>query len=453
MNLESEILQVHLEDIIPNRFQPRLAFDEQGLKELAASIKEHGIIQPLVLRKLGDKFEIIAGERRYKAATMAGLTTVPAVISDIDDNTSAEVALVENVQRKDLTPIEEARSYKNLLDKGYLTQDELAKRMGLSQSSIANKLRLLNLDDKVQQALLEEKISERHARALLTLPDKNLQQEWLDRVIRERMTVRQLDAELKKINGGYVADEIEEIPVVDSTINLDEIRNKATDIKPQEERPSAASMMLPENIMTEYSDSLPGESSTPSNQPINDQPVIQFNPLNSEDLQPTKPLNNKFFDFSLDYEQLPTQAETTEMAPPPVEIFDSPLPNPTQQFSEANNIVPGTFQEQIEPITIPEESNNLPEVSQDNRFFTPATADIPEQVQAPTPEIIDPVASISNLDETNIQKTIQDQQLNFGEAISEIRDLVTNMSNRGIVATIEEADLEGSYRITINIDK
>ena len=160
MNLENTVLQVHVEDIIPNRFQPRLNFDEQGLQELSDSIKEHGIIQPLVLRKLGNKYEIIAGERRYKAAQMAGLTTVPAVIANIDDNKSAEVALVENVQRRDLTAIEEARSYKSLLDKGYLTQDQLAKRMGLSQPSVANKLRLLNLDEEVQEALLAEKISE-----------------------------------------------------------------------------------------------------------------------------------------------------------------------------------------------------------------------------------------------------------------------------------------------------
>ena len=188
MNLESQVLQVHIEDIIPNRFQPRLSFDEQGLKELSDSIKEHGIIQPLVLRKLGDKFEIIAGERRYKAAQMAGLQTVPAVIANIDDNKSAEVALVENVQRRDLTAIEEARSYKSLLDKGYLTQDQLAKRMGLSQPAIANKLRLLNLDEEVQQALLEERISERHARALLALSNPEDQKKYALRLRSERRT-------------------------------------------------------------------------------------------------------------------------------------------------------------------------------------------------------------------------------------------------------------------------
>ena len=182
MNLDSNVLQVPIEDIIPNRFQPRLSFDDKALQELSNSIKQHGIIQPLVLRKLGDKYEIIAGERRYKAATMAGLTSVPAVIAEIDDNTSAEVALVENVQRKDLTPIEEAKSYKNILDKGYMTQEELAKKMGLSQSAVANKLRLLNLAEEVQEALLNEKISERHARALLMVESQNEQVKWLKRI-------------------------------------------------------------------------------------------------------------------------------------------------------------------------------------------------------------------------------------------------------------------------------
>ena len=166
-NITNAIIEVSVEDIIPNRFQPRLAFDEKALKDLAESIKIHGIIQPLVLRRLNDKFEIIAGERRYKAACMAGLTKVPAIIKEIDDNKSAEIAVVENLQRKNLTAIEEAQSYKKILDKGYITQEELAARMGVSQPTIANKLRLLNLSQEVQDALLGNKISERHARSLL----------------------------------------------------------------------------------------------------------------------------------------------------------------------------------------------------------------------------------------------------------------------------------------------
>lgn len=205
----SEIIQVPIEDIIPNRFQPRLNFDDKSLEELANSIKQHGIIQPLILRKLGEKYEIVAGERRYKAAIMAGLVSVPAVITELDDNASAEVAIVENVQRKDLTAIEEAKSYKALLDKGYMTQEDLAKKMGLSQSNISNKLRLLTLDESVQEAVIQEKISERHARSLLKLKTHEEQRQMLDRVINERLTVRQLEEELKKIVG--TENEVENI--------------------------------------------------------------------------------------------------------------------------------------------------------------------------------------------------------------------------------------------------
>ena len=200
MNFDSSVLQVAIEDIIPNRFQPRFAFDSASLSELANSIKQHGIIQPLVLRRIGDKYEIIAGERRYKAAILAGLSSVPAVIAQIDDRKSAEVAVAENVQRNGLTAIEEARSYKALLDEGYMSQEQLARKMGLSQSAISNKLRLLNLAPEVQDAVLENKISERHARALLVVKEPESQLKWLQKIIDERLTVRALDAELKNLN-------------------------------------------------------------------------------------------------------------------------------------------------------------------------------------------------------------------------------------------------------------
>ena len=207
---ERETIEVSLDDIIPNRFQPRLSFDEQGLNELAESIRQHGIIQPLVLRKIGDKYEIIAGERRYKASYIAGLTKVPAVIIDLNDNESAEVAIVENIQRKDLSPIEEAKSYKKLLDRGYLTQDQLASRMGKNQSTVSNKLRLLNLDEKVQDALLNNKISERHARSLLKLDNKEEQKEVLDEIIEKRLNVRDTEDLInRKLNG---EEEIIRIP-------------------------------------------------------------------------------------------------------------------------------------------------------------------------------------------------------------------------------------------------
>lgn len=235
---EREIIEVSLDDIIPNRFQPRLSFDEQGLNELAESIRQHGIIQPLVLRKIGDKYEIIAGERRYKASYIAGLTKVPAVIIDLNDNESAEVAIVENIQRKDLSPIEEAKSYKKLLDRGYLTQDQLASRMGKNQSTVSNKLRLLNLDEKVQDALLNNKISERHARSLLKLDNKEDQKEVLDKIIEKRLNVRDTEDLInRKLNG---EEEFINIPNlsntgIEETFDFNNIPNISNDYKNEEE--------------------------------------------------------------------------------------------------------------------------------------------------------------------------------------------------------------------------
>lgn len=201
MKMNKEVVMVRLSDIIPNRFQPRLTFDEEALNELANSIKEHGIIQPLILRDLGSKYEIIAGERRYKAATIAGLSEVPAIVGTMDDQTSAELALIENIQRKDLSAIEEAKSYKKILEMGNFTQEELAKRMGKSQSTIANKMRLLSLTNEVQVALMNNLISERHARCLLQVKDEELQKQVLNKIITERINVRDTDEYIKNLLG------------------------------------------------------------------------------------------------------------------------------------------------------------------------------------------------------------------------------------------------------------
>ena len=198
MDNNSEVVYLYLDDIIPNRFQPREVFDEQALKELAVSIKEHGVIQPIIVRKVDNKYEIIAGERRYKASTMAGLTKIPAIVKNLDDKESSKVALIENLQRRDLTPIEEARTYQKILElEDEMTQEELAATMGKTQSSVSNKLRLLALPDEVQDALLNEKISERHARSLLNIENANDQVKMLNRIIEEKLTVRELDKIIK----------------------------------------------------------------------------------------------------------------------------------------------------------------------------------------------------------------------------------------------------------------
>lgn len=229
MNETNRVLNVNINDIIPNRFQPRLNFDDTAMQELAKSIKEHGIIQPLVVRPVGEKYEIIAGERRYKAAQMVALTNVPVIVADLDDTKSAEVALIENIQRKDLSAIEEAKSYQKILEMGNLTQEQLAVRVGKSQSLIANKIRLLNLVNEVQNALLHHEISERHARSLIGLTAEE-QTSMLKKIIDERLTVHQTDQEVKKLKPSNNVETLELFSSVETLDTEPEPQDKPTDM-------------------------------------------------------------------------------------------------------------------------------------------------------------------------------------------------------------------------------
>ncbi len=230
--MDKEVVELYLDDIIPNRFQPREVFNEEALQELATSIKEHGVINPIIVRKIGDKYEIIAGERRYKATVMAGLTKIPAIIRNLDDKEASKVALLENLQRKDLTAIEEARTYQKILELDSMTQEELGRTMGKSQAAIANKMRLLSLPDEVQEALLQDRISERHARSLLNLDTSEEQVKMLNKIIENRMTVRELDNEIRMIKGDFSTPDmmsdtgttvVEELhPKVDASISTPE---------------------------------------------------------------------------------------------------------------------------------------------------------------------------------------------------------------------------------------
>lgn len=442
MNIEKNIQEIPIEDIIPNRFQPRLTFNEDGLNELSESIKQHGIIQPLVVRKLGDKFEIIAGERRYKAATQAGLTKVPVIISNIDDNKSAEVALVENIQRRNLTAIEEAKSYKNLLDRGYLTQEQLASKMGVSQSAIANKLRLLNLDPEVQDALLNEKISERHARALLSLDNKEDQKKWLQRILNERMTVRQLDMELKKLKENKSNDEEDAgIPLVNINPNIDDILNNAEDINKVRALHDVAKMLIPEE-----------------KEIVNNEPVVNVEPE-----VPKMP--NKFFNF-LEDEQANMDIGDPE------EIFNSFVP--AEETENINNIEEPVLNnveiledldsvdslpvhivnsEETESKTSDEEINpfkmffNNEELTSINSLNNKEVEEIKEE------PLIDPMDSVIKLEPDYEEKIEAQEGTDLKSAISIVRDTVENLNKKGFVVDIEEADLEDIYHITIKINK
>ena len=205
LDMNNEIVKIDIEKVIPNIYQPRKYFSEEAIEELAQSIIQFGIIQPLTVRKMGEVFELVAGERRLRAAKLANLETVPCNIIDITDSESAQIALLENLQREDLNYIEEAEAYYNLINDHNFTQDELAKRMGKKQSTIANKLRLLKLSADVRQLCLENKLTERHARALLTVPSEDLQLKIVKSVVKDELNVKKteelINKELLKLAG------------------------------------------------------------------------------------------------------------------------------------------------------------------------------------------------------------------------------------------------------------
>ena len=190
---KEEIVEVNLNELRSNPYQPRKVFDEDKLNELASSIKEHGVFQPIIVKKSIKGYEIIAGERRVKASQIAGLETIPAIIRDFTDSEMMEIALLENLQRENLNSIEEATAYKKLLDSLNVTQEELAKRLGKSRSHITNMLGLLGLPDEVKSLISEDKISMSHARVLSKIDDKEKIDEFVDLILNENLNVRQIE--------------------------------------------------------------------------------------------------------------------------------------------------------------------------------------------------------------------------------------------------------------------
>lgn len=190
-------IDIPIEKVKPNRYQPRTIFEEESLFELSQSIRENGLIQPIVVREMEDNYEIIAGERRFRAMLMAGYTNVPAIINNINDDQSATVALIENIQRENLSPLEEAKAYRDILRIQGITQKQLASQLGKSQSAIANKIRLLELPEKVLVELGNRTITERHARALLGL-DPQRQEEVLEDILNKKLNVAETEKLINK---------------------------------------------------------------------------------------------------------------------------------------------------------------------------------------------------------------------------------------------------------------
>lgn len=195
-----EIQKLPINLIVPNRFQPRSIFDDEKIEELALTLDTHGIIQPIVVREIQDgRFEIIAGERRYRAASKLGWDTIPAIINNLSDTETASVALIENLQREELSPIEEAVAYSKLIKLHQLTQEGLANRLGIGQSTVANKLRLLKLPEPVQEAIMRKQITERHARSLIPLKDADKQAKLLEEIIDKGLNVKQTEERVNKL--------------------------------------------------------------------------------------------------------------------------------------------------------------------------------------------------------------------------------------------------------------
>lgn len=404
-NKEKEkIYYIPIEDIIPNRFQPRLAFDEKELNELANSIIKYGVIQPIVLRNIGDKYEIIAGERRYKASCLAGLKKVPAIINNTDDNTSAEIALLENLQRKNLSVIEEAQSYKKLMDRGF-TQEEIASKLGVSQSSIANKMRLLNLPKDVQNALLYNKISERHARSLLSLPDADMQRNLLNKIISEKLTVKQTEEEISAI------------------LN----RNKE-----QEPLPEDIQRFLKIEPKTESKEALLGDKQVEEYLDIKVPEVVKIEP-----------------------EAKATMTEYTD---------NTEIINPFQQTNGSNvNVMPTSFDKEaysyaidnskdlslvVEESSVPNTSTSVvnPTNNIQNNSVNNVSVNTPNTIQyEEEPEEVEKIDKDSLLEE--------DGSVNLPNVINKVRDFINSLNEVSDLITTSELDLIDTYQIIIEIDK
>lgn len=345
-----KLVEIDLKDVLPNRFQPRINFDESKIIELSESIRKYGVIQPIIVRKNNEKYEIIAGERRYKASKLANKTTIPAIVISLTDKESIEIALLENIQRENLTPIEEAVSYKRIIDMGYITQNQLADKLGKSQSFIANKIRLLKLPDEVQEALMQKKISERHARSLLKLKNDDNQINMLKRIIEERLTVRKTDEEINKLKKPESKSEIEILEFNDEVINSNKELNKL-------EKKGEKNMNNNEN--------------NPSPFPTLNQINNNVEPQNNEEPFVGYDNNNQTNPGFVDVNQIMNNAQ--DIAAPKENDNRQFMPDP-QLIEQNNNIIEQQKTDELKNPTLEEASNENPPIS-NGQFFGSVSTD------------------------------------------------------------------------------
>ncbi|MDO5002641.1 MAG: ParB/RepB/Spo0J family partition protein [bacterium] len=456
MQSNEEVVYLYLDDIIPNRFQPREVFDERPLKELAVSIKEHGVIQPIIVRKVNDKYEIIAGERRYKASALAGLTKIPAIIRDLDDKETSKVALLENLQRKNLNPIEEAKTYQKILELDQMTQEELAKTMGKSQSAVANKLRLLSLPEEVQDALLKENISERHARTLLNLKTPQEQKDMLKKIMDERLTVRQVENLIK----GDSKEEEKEV------LNLNENKSntEVLDLPKSEDVPTESNYIPINPIMPNF-DGENNDLNTPilTNIPSNTQE------LNQEEDESGQP---RFINFG----EISKEDDTDSLD----EANDNTSIDIDKLKEEANDINSNLSSENegldsLLKIGDPIDTDNSDDKdTSEFKFFSPAREAIKESEKTVSNDKTEDYFKAPDLVSVNLPDSVQTNNVNgislsnedlkltpdrtreenpMNSAIEIIRNSLSQIENMGIKVEKDEMSLENSYQIVIKLEK
>ena len=489
MNQENkdEVVYLYLDDIIPNRFQPREVFDERALKELAVSIKEHGVIQPIIVRNVNGKYEIIAGERRYKASALAGLTKIPAIIRELDDKESSKVALLENLQRKNLNAIEEARTYQKILELDQMTQEELAKTMGKSQSAVANKIRLLSLPDEIQDAVLKEKISERHARALLNIPDNKKQKEMLKKVISERLTVRKLEELIKQMYPAAEKKGIDDIVSMNNNINVPTSEKIAstTDfvndnpLMPTTEMPKEQSdygkvkIVPPEGEQMENTPKFInyGEIDNDEETKTEQMDFVKTTSPNVEDIKSSSAdintnNNNTSLDSLLNIPNVKTET-TNKFITPAEGIVKTDLEGELEQKNEDYFKTPDLISVDLPDEVQTKNDNNIPlGDSGNNDLITFNSDSIKDPDVSDYKENHQFSSTNMNLKQAkDINKTLfldskieSSQNLNtdtysIQDCLEKVRSLVKELNAHNVKVDIEEMNLNKSYQIIIKLDK
>ena len=475
---EEKIILINNNDILPNRYQPRKKFSEDELLDLTESIKKYGILEPIIVRPLGDKYELVAGERRYKANVLAGNESIPARIVNLDDAECSEIAIIENLQRKELSALEEALSYKRAIDLGYANQKQLAEKIGKSQSYVANKIRLLKLSDEVQDALIENKISERHARSLLKINNLEDQNKMLNKIITERLTVRRTDEEIEKMINDNNIPNSGDLPTTPLSTIFNEDNNQPVN-------PNGVFTFGPENTLKNDTQPLMSfdlNGNPVSNDTNNDDSTSgsQFNMFSAPEATPVQPMATEPqaveqpqpFNMFASPEATPVQPMATEPQaveqPQPFNMYASPEATPVQPMATEPQAVeqPQPFNMFASPEATPVQSMGAePQVTEQPQSFDLNNSQIPQtpifdanqqndniaEFTKPDPIIVTDYSKQYDPVMPNSQSQIP--EIDMKTIINLIRQCSDTIEKCGYKIDTEEYDLENMYQVVFKIDK